>query len=1083
MRKTIGWLLPCTLVACEPDPPPPPVEPPTIDHGVVLTELMADNASAWSDPDATECEEFDDWFELVNLGPGPADLTGWTAADDPTESGWPLPAQILEVGERLLIVADEQEDQGPHHASFKLSRQGESVVLWDADGEVVDQIDFPPLPTDRSWGRVGDDGTTWALQTPSTPGAPNPPPPEDPCLAPPTGFDDHSVGCMTTVDSFDVLSRTRAALETVKFDILSFSDPDARHVRFVDSNVYDLHDEWYIFRMLNGQPVEGEDLYPPWRGSFATIDDIYTWAEAQDLESLFDSQFIKWAGIRLTSPRFYQLALDTDPRVIGVGVLVHAPQVPGRPEAWGFELEYGDNPSHDELVVYFETLAAALPAEIGEDLVWFTRSTAQIRLAETMRDDGLTYADRVLDYAALTVPGEVEVYNPGITAGRVRMIRSGEGGLESSEARDILVLDEVPDELPQAAALITAIPQTPLAHVALLAESRGIPNAYIAGVTADPRWDQWKRVRAWVAMRATPEGVQAAALGPLQIGQWNRLQQSVPPVLTPVDPSLQPLWIDLASTSADTAHSLRPVIGGKSAGMIPLIESGADIPDAPLALTVRPYAEHAATVGLVDDLLALPAFEQPGDPRTRYLLLEGRDAFRARYTLPRDTSFLTTWAAEHPEGSPLGDLVRAGGLRGAFEVAPVDPDTLATLETELRQRFGHLDPAQGLRFRSSSNVEDIEGFNGAGLYRSHTGFLDPTDGATVSEALRRTWASYWGAEAVEERHAAGIAHEDGAMGVLVHPRFDDVYELSNGVITVRRSEVLGVLHREVVFNNQLGDISVTNPPVGDTCTVVLPEVVRLQSSGNGWQIERSQASTETAGAPVLSDGAMTELADALADLSDRWLELDNAGMAEALHRSTVTLDLEYREMSGDWPMRADGGTTADRIVLKQARSLEPSASSLPEEVVRLPFPRDLLARARTVHRTRCATADFELTAVQLHTDPLLTPDMGHASTPFTGSLRITVLRDMPSLSWTAGSTHTWDHPDLDVPTAWTDPGWLIDVHIDDTTPLHLIVESQAMWFLEADGLTLSGAVDACTTEPLFASPDTFLAEILDAIEP
>ena len=58
--------------------------------------------------------------------------------------------------------------------------------------------------------------------------------------------------------------------------------------------------------------------------------------------------------------------------------------------------------------------------------------------------------------------------------------------------------------------------------------------------------------------------------------------------------------------------------------------------------------------------------------------------------------------------------------------------------------YGDYAVETALRFRSSSSVEDIEGFNGAGLYTSYTGYLHPEllkdvkdHDATIERALLR----------------------------------------------------------------------------------------------------------------------------------------------------------------------------------------------------------------------------------------------------------------------------------------------------------------------------------------------------------
>jgi hypothetical protein len=115
---------------------------------------------------------------------------------------------------------------------------------------------------------------------------------------------------------------------------------------------------------------------------------------------------------------------------------------------------------------------------------------------------------------------------------------------------------------------------------------------------------------------------------------------------------------------------------------------------------------------------------------------------------------------------------------------PLPEATRRALQSAVQQAFGGLPAGQGLRFRSSVTSEDVQGFTAAGLYASHTGFLDP--GAQLhprdrERSVERTWASYWTFEPFEARQAAGIDHLRGRMAVVVHPRFDDERELGNGV--------------------------------------------------------------------------------------------------------------------------------------------------------------------------------------------------------------------------------------------------------------------------------------------------------------
>jgi pyruvate,water dikinase len=82
-----------------------------------------------------------------------------------------------------------------------------------------------------------------------------------------------------------------------------------------------------------------------------------------------------------------------------------------------------------------------------------------------------------------------------------------------------------------------------------------------------------------------------------------------------------------------------------------------------------------------------------------------------------------------------------------------------------------------MRFRSSTNSEDLDGFPCAGCYESHTG--DPADWVDVLDAIRETWASIWLFRTFEERAYNGIDHTSVVMALLVHHNFPD--EEANGV--------------------------------------------------------------------------------------------------------------------------------------------------------------------------------------------------------------------------------------------------------------------------------------------------------------
>ena len=65
---------------------------------------------------------------------------------------------------------------------------------------------------------------------------------------------------------------------------------------------------------------------------------------------------------------------------------------------------------------------------------------------------------------------------------------------------------------------------------------------------------------------------------------------------------------------------------------------------------------------------------------------------------------------------------------------------------------------QSLRYRSSTNNEDLPGFNGAGLYDSKTQDPDETEEDGIDKSLKQVFASLWTFRAFTEREFHRIDH-------------------------------------------------------------------------------------------------------------------------------------------------------------------------------------------------------------------------------------------------------------------------------------------------------------------------------------
>ncbi len=96
----------------------------------------------------------------------------WDAfLDQPVTTSEP---RVVAPGDFALLYADGDVDQGPLHADFKLSKNGESIVLVAADGvSILDTLTFEAQREDVSYGRVVDGADQWALLSRPTPGHAN----------------------------------------------------------------------------------------------------------------------------------------------------------------------------------------------------------------------------------------------------------------------------------------------------------------------------------------------------------------------------------------------------------------------------------------------------------------------------------------------------------------------------------------------------------------------------------------------------------------------------------------------------------------------------------------------------------------------------------------------------------------------------------------------------------------------------------------------------------------------------------------------------------------------------------------------
>jgi hypothetical protein len=146
-----------------------------IAQNLKINEIMASNQTGeWDD-----FFEYDDWIEIYNSGPI-TNLAGYYLTDDPDSlDKWLIPSTNLGVtailpNNHLIFWLDKDPEQGEDHVDFRLSGDGETVMLVDPDGvTIIDQITFPLMADDISYGRVTDGAADWQYFNNVTFDAPN----------------------------------------------------------------------------------------------------------------------------------------------------------------------------------------------------------------------------------------------------------------------------------------------------------------------------------------------------------------------------------------------------------------------------------------------------------------------------------------------------------------------------------------------------------------------------------------------------------------------------------------------------------------------------------------------------------------------------------------------------------------------------------------------------------------------------------------------------------------------------------------------------------------------------------------------
>ncbi len=384
----------------------------------------------------------------------------------------------------------------------------------------------------------------------------------------------------------------------------------------------------------------------------------------------------------------------------------------------------------------------------------------------------------------------------GTTVGILKQYKIKDLENVQPNTNEIIILDGTPDILPDVKGIIVNELQTPLSHLVLLGKNRKIPIMTYTTVFKDNNIKKLisKKVELKIEIDTFYIKETNKKIGPKNISKKKQLV---------ADNSIT----DLINLNMIPKKGVN-FIGSKAQNMAYLIAVSKEIP-----------------FKTPEDAHAIPFY------------------FYTQHIQQKSISPLIKELLEYPhKDSTVWINHQLRKIRDAIKKEPINPELIA----KLNQTFKNA-AFKNFRFRSSTNAEDLDDFNGAGLYDSKTGILGDTT-KTFEKAIKQVWASVWNEGSYNERELFGIDQQSIAMGVLVHRSFPD--EIANGVIITQnifRKDFPGI-----TVNVQKGENSVVKPEKGEICEQFTAYYLPTQTKDEEFNIDYTSNSNLNNNEPLLS---------------------------------------------------------------------------------------------------------------------------------------------------------------------------------------------------------------------------------------
>ena len=418
-------------------------------------------------------------------------------------------------------------------------------------------------------------------------------------------------------------------------------------------------------------------------------------------------------GVLLKQPRTYEsvkafnLNYGTVKPQFILGYLTHYPKL----DLWTFSFWEGDTITARDVAKSYRALQKTF---VTKKLTYRPDSVKQEKMARGLS----AYKIPVITNDKIYQNLPFTAFNSGQATGYLRILPA-DSQLDtlSFKTSDIVVLQEAYPDISPVAGIITTRFSTPLAHVNLRASAWGIPNAGYKKAASEFAALNDQLVHYTV----TEQGLDLRAATNEEASAFEHRQIDTKTVTLPTADiqtrTLKPL---------SQIHAKDVLVYGTKTANLGEIAShnlnGVHVPDG-FGVPFYYYSAHIAQNGLqtqIDSLLA--------DARFKTDVAWRRDQLR--------------------------------NIQQAIQNAPMSAESLRSIVQQWQSQLG----GKGVFVRSSTNAEDLKGFNGAGLY-------DTVPNVKTSEALesaiKKVWASVWNERAVSERAFAGIDHAQVYPAVMI----------------------------------------------------------------------------------------------------------------------------------------------------------------------------------------------------------------------------------------------------------------------------------------------------------------------------